>query len=78
MTAAYDTVWIDRSISKLIDIIPCKKIIEVFRNLYRNRFFNVHLGNNKSRCRKLNNGLFQGSVLSPVLFNLYTNDNLKI
>ena len=78
MTAAYDTVRIDRLISKLIDIIPCKRIIEFFRNIYRNRFFNVHLENNESRCRKLNNGLIQGSVLSPVLFNMYTNDNLKI
>jgi hypothetical protein len=79
MTAAYDTtVWIDRLISKLIDITPCKRIIELFRNIYRNRFFNVHLGNNKTRCRKLNNGLIQGSVLPPVLFNFYTNDNLNI
>ena len=70
MTTTYDTVWIDCFISKLINIIPCKRIIEPFRNIYRNRFFNVHLGNNKSRCRKLNNGLIQGSVLSPVLFNL--------
>ena len=69
MTAAYDTVWIDRLISKLIDIIPCKRIIELFRSIYRNRFFNVHLGNNKNRCRKLNNGLIQGSVLSSVSQN---------
>ena len=27
---------------------------------------------------KLNNGLVQGSVLSPILFNLYTNDEIPV
>ena len=40
----------------------------------RNRRFYVELNGKKSRWRNLKNGLPQGIVLSPVLFNVYTND----
>ena len=42
--------------------------------LLRDRRFRVHIGNDTSSWRSQRNGLPRGSVLAPVLFNLYTND----
>jgi len=41
--------------------------------LHNRRFF-VALESKKSKWRTQKNGLLQGSVLAPILYNVYTND----
>lgn len=74
LTAAYDTVWREGLLFKFAKIIPCQKLMFLLNNMLCNRRFRVFLNGKASRWRMLNNGLPQGSVLAPILFNLYIHD----
>ena len=42
--------------------------------ILKSRRFFVKFNNKKSRVRLQRNGLLQGSVLAPLLYNIYAND----
>ena len=75
LTAAYDTVWHRGLYLKLLKLIPDVKLVRFIMLLLQNRSFVVVTSNwERSRKRRLRNGLPQGSFLAPILFNINTTD----
>ena len=73
LSDAYDIVNHIILIQKLYNIIQDSPLCRVIHNMLSNRRFYVDLNNERRRWRKQKNGLPQGGVLSPILFNIYNN-----
>ena len=74
LSAAYDTVNHRRLLKKVQNISQDSHLTKTISSMLTNRRFFVNLAGKRSRWRVQRNGLPQGSVLAPFLFNIYTND----
>lgn len=71
---AFDKVWHDGLIHKLsVAGIPTN-LIKIIRSFLQNRSFAVKVEDKISTSRPILAGVPQGSVLGPILYNLYTHD----
>jgi hypothetical protein len=74
LSAAYDTVWLKALIPKIYETTQCPYTTRLIKSMLSNRSFRVYMGKDISKTFYPRNGLPQGSVLSPLLFIIYTSD----
>ena len=71
---AFDSVWHDGLLYKLLKINIRGNFYNVIKSLYSNSTSSVRIGNSQTRSFQYARGVCQGCFLSPLLFNLYVND----
>ncbi|GFW14287.1 RNA-directed DNA polymerase from mobile element jockey [Trichonephila clavipes] len=71
---AFDRVWVSGLIYKLIINNFPPALIHLINSYLVNRSFQVKVNNTLSSTVFIKNGVTQGSLLGPILFNIYIND----
>lgn len=76
---AFDTVWLNGLITKLYKKEFSLPLIKLIHSMIFGRSFVTSFGNvESSQTFYLTDGLQQGTINSPVLFNIYTSDILQL
>lgn len=71
---AFDKVWHDGLISKLIQNNTPHQLVHIIKSFLKDKSFYIKIGKAKSTTRSINVGVPQGSSLSPQLFCVYIDD----
>lgn len=74
LKSAFDVVWHDGLIHKLRTLGISLHIVKLIRSFLDGRVYSVNVGNLSSDLRPISAGVPQGSVMAPMLFNVYISD----
>lgn len=71
---AFDKVWLNGLLFKLININSPAYLTNVIASFLTNRTFRVRINNCLSDKKQISAGIPQGSILGPILFNIFVHD----
>ena len=74
LSSAFDTVWGEGMIYKLMKLGVQGKLLQILCSFLENRKIKVTIGGESSTVKDMNAGTPQGAVLSPILFNIMMQD----
>ncbi|KAK9869117.1 hypothetical protein WA026_002875 [Henosepilachna vigintioctopunctata] len=74
VSKAFDKVWHEGLLFKLLEAGFPNAMVELIASYQQRRLFRVRVGISHSTERMMEAGLPQGSVLSPILYSLFTRD----
>lgn len=72
--AAFDTVWHDGLIFKLLKLGINPFLVKIIYDYLINRNFQISVNDILSEKKSIKSGVAQGSVIAPSLFNIYVHD----
>ena len=74
LSKAFDTLPHDLIVKKLEDYGRDSKVINLVTNYLSDRHQRVRLSGRYSSMKTIMKGVFQGSILGPILFNIFMNN----